>query len=61
MTNTRDKKNGRYADTRFDKPCQCGHRLGQHTADKDGQQQPCLADGCDCECFTKRKAAGRVV
>jgi hypothetical protein len=55
MDTTRDKATGRYADTKLDKPCTCGHTLGQHTADKSGKVQPCLADGCDCDCFTKAK------
>lgn len=48
---TRDKATGRYADTKFDKLCVCGHRLGVHTADKAGHVQPC--GDCDCECFVK--------
>jgi len=47
----RDKANGRYAHSRFDKVCACGHTLGEHTADKRGNEQPCLADGCECEVF----------
>jgi hypothetical protein len=55
MDTTRDKKTGRYVDTKFDKPCTCGHTLGDHTADKAGPIQPCLALDCECECFTKAK------
>lgn len=51
----RNKRTGRYTDSRLDKRCQCGHRLGEHTADRAGDCQPCLADGCACERFTKGK------
>jgi hypothetical protein len=51
----RDKANGRYTDSRLDKPCTCGHTLGNHTADRDGDYQPCLVNGCACDCFTKTR------
>jgi hypothetical protein len=54
VINTRDKSTGRYADTKLDKMCKCGHTLGNHTADKFGNQQPCLADDCGCACFKKK-------
>ncbi len=50
---TRDRANGRYAYSRFDRVCRCGHTLGQHTAEKVGSEQPCLVDKCDCECFRR--------
>jgi hypothetical protein len=53
MKTTRDKRSGRYTDTRFDKLCVCGQRLGEHTADRDGDVRTCLHDGCECESFTK--------
>lgn len=40
MVIARDKSNGRYTDSKFDKPCTCGHTLGQHTADKLAGCQP---------------------
>lgn len=52
---TRDKATGRYSDTKFEKPCQCGHTLGQHTAEKVAGSQPCTVLDCTCECWTKRK------
>lgn len=58
-TTNRDKADGRYVDTKFEKPCTCGHTLGQHTAERCGAEQPCLADGCECDCFTKAKKARR--
>lgn len=51
----RDKSNGRYTDSKFDKPCSCGHTLGQHSAEKVGKERPCFADACDCNCFTKKR------
>lgn len=51
----RDKSSGRYTDSRLDKLCSCGHTLGQHSAEKAGKEQPCYADGCDCDCFTKKR------
>jgi hypothetical protein len=59
----REKGTGRYAfDGDFDRLCTCGHRLGQHTADRGRDpetgkmMQPCIIgdDGrthCDCACF----------
>ena len=55
----RDKATGRYTDTRFDKLCTCGHTLGNHTAEKVGNHQECLTDGCECECFTKVRNGGK--
>jgi hypothetical protein len=55
MMMSRDKATGRYADSNLDKVCTCGHTLGKHTGDKSGRCQPCLEDGCDCECFKKEK------
>jgi hypothetical protein len=52
MTN-RNRANGRYTDSRLDKPCACGHSLGQHDAEKVGNEQPCQI--CDCECWKKAK------
>jgi len=56
MTTTatnRNRTTGRYTVSKFETPCQCGHTLGAHTADRRGTDQPCLTDGCDCESFTK--------
>lgn len=47
----RDRSTGRYVDTKFDKICECGHKLGQHTAVRSHGSQPCLEDGCYCEAF----------
>jgi hypothetical protein len=55
IMNERDRQTGRYTDTRLTKLCVCGHALGQHTADKQGPVQPCLAPECECECFTTPK------
>lgn len=49
----RDGRTGRYVDTRFGKPCRCGHTLGQHTAARVAGEQPCLADNCECESFLR--------
>lgn len=67
----RERHTGRYAQTKLDRRCVCGHRLGQHTAERQGPPprrhgrngrpggayQPCLEAGCDCACFTR--APGR--
>ncbi len=52
----RDKATGRYADSKLEKPCRCGHTLGQHSAEKAGNERPCFAAGCDCGCFKKAKS-----
>lgn len=51
---TRDRASGRYTDTRLEKLCVCRHTLGQHTADRRGDQQECLIPGCLCVGFRKR-------
>ncbi len=51
----RNKADGTYTDSKPEKVCVCGHRLGQHTADRLGKIQPCLEPGCECESFTKVK------
>lgn len=30
-TTNRNRRTGRYVDTKFTKPCTCGHTLGDHT------------------------------
>lgn len=59
MTTTNRESDGRYAVSRFDRPCTCGHTLGGHTADRDAKakSQPCLENGCDCEFFTLLRKA----
>jgi hypothetical protein len=54
VTGQKDRKTGRYTDTKLDKVCRvCGHRLGQHAAEKDGDEQPCLVPDCVCVCFQR--------
>ena len=55
-TTKREKDTGRYAPM-LDVACVCGHRLGQHTADRVGGHQPCLE--CACECFKRLKKNNR--
>jgi len=47
---------GRYAHS-LDAVCVCGHRKGEHTAERvmvDMEvQQPCLEEPCGCECFRR--------
>jgi len=54
----RDKLNGQYAH-KLEHACKCGHRKGQHDAEKavlEGKPyQPCQEDGCTCECFKATK------
>ena len=48
---SRERDTGRYTYRGFDQLCTCGHRLGDHTAERVAGEQPCLVDGCDCQCF----------
>lgn len=56
----RDSTTGRYAHADFDRMCQCGHTLRNHTAARVRGKQPCMAtppltEGCDCESFIPNK------
>jgi hypothetical protein len=53
----REKDTGRYAPT-VERPCECGHDLGVHSADRVKGYQPCFSgdlggEDCDCECFKR--------
>lgn len=60
-TNTNRSTDGRYAH-RDDRICKCGHAAGEHTAVRitKTKDQPCLADGCDCLCFTQQQSGAKV-
>ncbi len=52
---------------KMEAPCKCGHSLGKHDAHRtkrDGKTvQACqgedLMGGCDCDCFSKKRAPRR--
>jgi len=50
---------GRYAPSKFESVCTCGHTLGEHTAARakyEGEmRQECLTPGCDCACYKKAR------
>jgi hypothetical protein len=53
-TNTnRNRATGRYTDSKLMKGCVCGHALGNHDAERDGDYQPCQHAGCACDAFKK--------
>ena len=52
---TRDRRTGQYAYSRWEMPCTCGHTLGEHTAAVCEGQRPCLAEDCDCDRFKKAR------
>lgn len=58
----RDRSTGRYVDTNFEKPCRCGHTLGNHTAARVDGKQHCLAvtlgQCCECESFKVARKTG---
>ena len=59
-TQARDESGAYYY--QMDAPCECGHDLGSHDAERaegpDGKvYQYCQADTCECECFKKVRGA----
>jgi hypothetical protein len=53
----RDRTTGRYTDARLDRVCACGHTLGSHTAERAGDDQPCVIVGCVCDGFRRARRA----
>jgi len=43
----------------WDRLCVCGHRLGEHTAEKARGERPCLAYPCECQLFRPQRRNSR--
>ena len=47
----REINTGRFAHSKLDRLCRCGHSLGEHTAAATKDCQPCLEESCACVKF----------